>query len=117
MSKESEGKCGFDLGSPLATLHRYFIAANKMRIRFDNILTKPEMLRRLEQAKSLDAKSFTLLTVLLHTDDYGVFMFYWYSGLYVVVEGFKQLQLRDAKIEELLQSPNVEALKLVRNAT
>jgi len=44
-------------------------------------------------------------------------MSYWNAGLYVVVEGFKELKLKDAKIQQLLQSPNVEALRLVRNAT
>jgi hypothetical protein len=29
-------------GEPLATLHRYFIAANKMRIRFDNSLANTD---------------------------------------------------------------------------
>lgn len=117
MSNEAEGKPFADLGSPIATLHRYFIAANKMRILFDNTLAKPEIVKAFEQAKSMDAKSLSLLILRLHTDDYGVFMFYWYSGLYVVIEGFKELQLRDAKIEALLQSPNVETLKLTRNAT
>jgi hypothetical protein len=52
-----------------------------------------------------------------HVDDSGVFMFYWYSGLYVVVEGFRELKLKDDKIETLMQSPNTEALRLMRNAT
>ena len=108
---------GVDLGSPDATLHRYFIAANKMRIRFDNTLAKPEILKRLEDAESMDAESLTKLMLELHLDDYGVFMYYWYAALYVVIEGFKELQLRDAKIEWLLQSPNVDALKRLRNAT
>jgi hypothetical protein len=112
----SSGK-GIDLGSPLATLHRYFIVANKMRIRFENTLAKPEILKRLEDAESMDAESLTKLVLELHLDDYGVFMYYWYSALYVVIEGFKELRLRDAKIEALLQSQNVDALKRLRNAT
>ena len=35
-------------------------------------------------------------------------MFYWHSGLYVMIEGFKELGPRDEKIETLLESPNVE---------
>ena len=48
----------------------------------------------------------------MHADEYGIFMFYWYSSVYVVVEGFKELKLRDPKIEQLLQSPKVDALRL-----
>ena len=55
--------------------------------------------------------------LLMHTDDFGIFMSYWYSSIYVVIEGFKELKLQDAKIEALLQSPNVKALQLYRNAT
>jgi hypothetical protein len=117
MSNESESKRGVDLGSPLATLHRYFIAANKMRICFDNTLAKPEVSKRFEHPESMDANSLLRLMLLEFTDDLGVFMFYWYSAIYVVIEGFKDLKVKDAKIEALLQSPNVEALKLARNAT
>jgi len=96
---------------PMVTLHRYFIAANKMRIRFEKALTNPKVVNRFPGADPLTR------LYMLHVDDYGVFMFYWYAGLYVLIEGFKELNLKDAKIEQLLQSPNVEALRLVRNAT
>jgi hypothetical protein len=45
MSKESEGKRGVDFwgfGEPLATLHRYVIADNKMRIRLDKSLANTD---------------------------------------------------------------------------
>jgi hypothetical protein len=96
---------------PIVILHRYFIAANKMRIRFEKTLTNPEVVNRFPNADPLTR------LYMMHVDDYGVFMFYWYAGLYVVIEGFKELNLKDAKIEQLLQAPNVEALRLVRNAT
>jgi hypothetical protein len=96
---------------PVVTLYRYFIAANKMRILFDSALSNPEIWNRLPK----DDPIATLL--LMHTDEYGIFMFYWYSSVYVVVEGFKELKLRDPKIEQLLQSPNVDALRLMRNST
>ena len=95
----------------VATLHRYFIAANKMRIRFEKTFTDPEVMNRFPNADPLTR------ALMMCVDDYGVFMFYWYSGLYVVIEGFRELNLKDAKIEALLQSPNVEALRLARNAT
>jgi hypothetical protein len=97
--------------SPTISLHRYFIAANKMRILFDEALREPEQLSRFS---GLDP--ITRLLVM-HADNYGVFMFYWYSSIYVVIEGFRELKLKDAKIEALLESPNVEALRLMRNAT
>src|SRR5690242_14928407 len=95
----------------LATLHRYFIAANKMRIRFDKTLEDPEVINRFSDEGPL------IRLTMLHVDDYGVFMSYWYSGLYIVVEGYRELQLHDPKIDELLRSPNVDALRLFRNAT
>lgn len=82
-----------------------------MRILFDETVANPEVVNRFA-----DADPLTRL-MMLHVDDYGVFMFYWYSGLYVVIEGYRELQLQDAKIEALLQSPNVDALRLLRNAT
>jgi hypothetical protein len=97
--------------SPLASLHRYFIAANKMRIRFEKTLTDPNVINRFPDSDPITK------VMMWHVDDYGVFMFYWYSGLYVVVEGFRELQLKDDRIEALLQSPNTEALRLMRNAT
>ncbi len=97
--------------TPLAALYRYFIAANKMRIHFDRALANPKT----HQMEPDDNPVAAFM--VMHADDYGVFMFYWYSGLYVVIEGFNELKLRDAKIESLLQSPNVDALRLMRNAT
>lgn len=82
-----------------------------MRILFDETVANPEVVKRFP-----DADPLTRL-MMLHVDDYGVFMFYWYSGLYVVIEGYRELQLQDAEIEALLQSPNVDALRLLRNAT
>jgi len=82
-----------------------------MRIRFEKALSDPKIVNRFPKSDPMAR------LVILLADDYGVFMFYWYAGLYVVVEGFKELNLKDAKIEQLLQSPNVEALRFVRNAT
>jgi hypothetical protein len=43
--------------------------------------------------------------------DPGIFMSYWYGGLYVVVEGWRELRLSDPKIDALLTSQNVNLLK------
>ena len=48
-------------------------------------------------------------------DDIGIFMSYWYAGLFVVVEGWQELGLNDPKIDSLLDSPHVEELRRYRN--
>jgi hypothetical protein len=82
-----------------------------MRIRFDKALADPEVVNRFQHADA-EAKH-----MMLFADDCGVFMSYWYAGFYVVVEGFRELELKDDKVEALLQSPNTEFLRLMRNAT
>ena len=48
-------------------------------------------------------------------DDMGLYMSYWYGALYVVVEGYYELRLNDATINQLLKSPNVSLLRRFRN--
>jgi hypothetical protein len=108
---------------PLVTLYRYFIAANKMRVSFDKSLHDPKHLDRhhgwLKQLRDNGmAEHGELVTsIMMHADDYGVFMFYWYSGMYVVIEGYRELGLSDSRIDSLLNSPNVEFLRRCRNGT
>jgi hypothetical protein len=97
--------------SSLASLHRYFMAANKMRICFQKIFKDPDFLKKYEGQNPL----VTLL--VMHADDYGIFMFYWYAGIYVVIEGYQELGLEDPIIDNLLKSPNVAYLKRCRNGT
>ena len=47
--------------------------------------------------------------------DPGIFMSYWYGGLYAVIEGWQELGLTDPTIDRLLESPNVELLRRYRN--
>lgn len=44
-----------------------------------------------------------------------MYMSYWYAGLYVVIEGWKELGLTDSTIDGLLASPNVDLLRRYRN--
>ena len=60
---------------PIVILHRYFIAANKMRIRFEKTLTTPEVVNRFPNADPLTR------LYMMYVDDYGVFMFYWYAEI------------------------------------
>jgi hypothetical protein len=48
----------------------------------------------------------------LCNDNSGIFMSYWYGGLYSVIEGSKELALRDEEIDALLKSRNIDLLPL-----
>jgi hypothetical protein len=83
-------------------LHRYFIWADRMRVHFDQVLKAG-----LEKTKP--NQSFTI--------DEFLYMSYWYGGMYVVIEGWKDLGLSDPEIDNLLNSPNVDLLRRYRNGT
>lgn len=82
----------------LFTLHRYYIWANRMRTHFDEVLSKG---------------------VPVGKDEIECFLYmsYWYGGLYVVIEGWRELKITDPVIDTLLQSPNVQLLRRYRNGT
>lgn len=82
------------------TLHKYFVWANKMRTDFDNLLNK-------KRQKTISDNRFEI--------ESNLYMSYWYSGLFVVIEGWKELGLTDGKIDALLDSPNVDLLRRYRN--
>ena len=82
----------------LFALHRYFIWSDRMRVHFDNALRNKE---------KLDHGSFQIETFL--------YMSYWYGGLYVLIEGWKELKLSDQKVNSLIESPNVDLLRRYRN--
>jgi hypothetical protein len=89
--------------SDLFVLHRYFIWSNKMRILFDKSL-------REKRPQDVDPIGW-------FADNPGIFMSDWYGGLYVVIEGYRQLKCTDPKIDVLLRSPNVELLRRYRNGS
>jgi hypothetical protein len=90
------------------TLHRYFIWANRMRTHFDEILGTLDHVAGFEEFQKALDESATFIESILY-------MSYWYGGLYVVIEGWKELSLSDSIIDELLKSPNVELLRRYRN--
>jgi len=92
----------------LLTLHRYWMWANRMREYFERTFTDP---KRIVEGKKDALKSY------LHSfaDDPGIFMSYWYGGLYVVVEGWRELGLHDPDIDRLISSPNTDLLRRYRN--
>ena len=54
-------------------LHRYFIWSDRMRVHFENTLKNKE---------EMDKHIFEI--------DAFLYMSYWYGGLYVVIEGWKE---------------------------
>jgi hypothetical protein len=89
----------------LIALHRYYIWANRLRIQFDEALQ--------QESKAGVVPTKDLMRVLV--TDSNIFMSYWYSALFVVVEGWGRLQLSDSRIGTLLSSPNVTLLKNYRH--
>jgi len=93
--------------SDLLTLHRYYIWANRMRDHFDRALGEFMQLGKRITDSERATKFFA--------GDPGIFMSYWYGGLYVVVEGWRELGLHDPDIDRLIDSPNTELLRRYRN--
>jgi hypothetical protein len=82
-----------------------------MRILYEKAKCDPTVISRFHYADEATK------AMMWHADDLGIFAYYWFSSLYVVIEGFRELRFQDEKIDKLLQSPNVDALRLMRNAT
>ena len=82
-------------------LHRYFIWSDEMRKHLETVLlnigeARPDML------SEAGIRSFLSMS-------------YWYGGLYVVIEGWRELGLHDDAIDRLLESPNVDLLRRYRH--
>lgn len=90
----------------LYALHRYYMWANRLRIQFD------EALQREVEAGQFQNQNLSRVMV----KDSSIFMSYWYSALFVVVEGWGKLQLSDPRVGALLSSSNVSLLKDYRHA-
>ncbi len=83
------------------TIHRYWMWANAMRTHFDKCLTD----------KSRDKKQ----DISWFADYEGVFLSHWYAALFVVIEGWHKMKLKDQVIDDLLSSSNVDLLRRFRN--
>lgn len=85
------------------TLHRYYIWQNKMRELF------------YEELQSAAARNVPI--EIGSNEQIRVFhyMSYWYAGLFVVIEGWREMGLQDQEIANLLDSPNVDLLRRYRN--
>jgi len=89
----------------LISLHHYFVVAARMRHHFESNLIAVEEPRD-AALQDPDRSAFELFS-----GPRGNFMYYWYASLYVVVQGFGNLKLADPRINSLLASPNVKALR------
>jgi hypothetical protein len=87
----------------LLSLHRYWLWAEYLRKLF------------LESAAVDNASP---MSVEWFANKSGMLMSHWYSALFVVVEGYSELGLKDDIVDELLKvSENIELLKRYRNGT
>jgi|GEM_PF-1862673 len=92
----------------IITLYRYFAYAAHMRDLYSREVNE-------EWLKMLSADMYGLLLFFYSAP--GIYLMYSYSGIYLVIEGWKDLALGDPKIDELLNSPFVDRLRRFRNAT
>lgn len=81
----------------LIALHLYYIWANFMRTKFDLLDRQKDF-----QAGELVSEAM-------------IYMSYWYAGLYVVIEGWKEQDLYDSTIDSLIASENTDLLRRYRN--
>ena len=84
---------------PINTLHRYFIWADRMRVFF---------LKTLKDKDKYSSKKYFDI-------DSRLYMSLWYGLLYVVIEGWMDLKLKDKEIDKLIKDKNTELLKRYRN--
>lgn len=80
------------------SLHRYFLQANQMRIHF---------VQTLGETPGRSAEENKIYQLL--------YQGLWYGSLYVVVEGWRTLKLKDPVVDELLASNYVLLLRRYRN--
>ena len=85
----------------LLALHRYYLWANRFRTLFE--------------AAPPGQAGTALTTDMAFDDDAVMFMSFWFSGIYAVIEGWHKLVLADPRIDELLESRHVTLLRRFRN--
>jgi hypothetical protein len=97
-----------ELRPEIVTLYRYFAYAPHMRKLYSQLDIR-------EWLKMLSQDEYGLLSFFY--SEPGIYLLYSYSGIYLVIEGYRDLDLHDPEIDELLTSPYVDRLRLFRNAT
>lgn len=84
------------------TLHRYFVWASRQRHYFFEGVPETEFPEDPNEKRNWIRTQFVNLC-------------YWMASLYVVIEGWRELKLKDEEIDALLESPHVSALRRFRN--
>jgi hypothetical protein len=92
----------------IVTLYRYYSFAAYMRECFR---------REMDDGWGEALIRGDLSPIMLLYSPPGICLMYMYSALYVVIEGWKNLELNDPKIDDLIQSPFVDRLRRFRNAS
>ena len=87
------------------SLHHYFVVAARMQHHFESNLVA------VEESGVAALRDPDLAAFELFSGPRGNFMYYWYASLCVVVQGFRNLKLVDPRVDALLASPNVKALR------
>ena len=90
--------------APLSLYH-YFVVAARMQHHFESNLVA------VEESGVAALQDPDLAAFELFSGPRGNFMYYWYASLCVVVQGFRNLKLVDPRVDALLASPNVKALR------
>ena len=94
---------------PIISLHRYFCAAARMQKFYEAAIVSPA---HEEKRRTLAPDVFA---AYLHSGPASV-VYYWYGALDVVKEGYVELELHDAQVDNLLaDTVKVAALKRCRN--
>lgn len=102
----------------IMALHKYWLNASHLRDNFDRRLRAtrrrgfvPRVFRRRSLPSTADRR-------LVMTMDSGIAMSLWYASVYVVIEGWISLGLKDPVIDSLLSNQvMVDRLRRFRNAT
>src|SRR5688572_18276239 len=92
----------------LALLVNYFLPAHLMHDHYHFV--KEEAWKQLDRTKKRGEEPPSIWGEFTH------YMHYWLSALYVVVEGFLQLNLKNDRIERMI-SEHKDSLKVYRNGT
>jgi len=98
----------------IMSLHRYYIHTTLMKKQFEEELLKGDHV--VTEYDDL-AKNIIVTGLKLGAMPVGTYMEYWYGGLFVVCEGWQELQLKDEVLDKLLDDPKLETLRRFRNAT
>jgi hypothetical protein len=97
-----------ELNIPVITLYRYFAYAAQMRRLFVDSVDEGWLDVMTPDIQGMLAFFYSAP---------GIYLLYSYSGIYLVIEGWQDLGLRDDRIDKLLESPFVGRLRRFRNAT